>query len=575
MISSHFLKRDKSASNGFKEKKWLILLAPYFAGIIGLVICIWSFHWSYLSPYHWEWSENSQPALLDVATSIASQQDFFRSPWNFPVGLVQNYGYPVGTSLIQTATALIPTVGLKIVAAVFGISVPLQASGLAILIGYFLLGFILYKLFKLEGLPSHLAILATLPFFFIPKVFNNWAQPSLSWVWIFPAAIYLYRTSFIKSKKQRIIGWGAAGLISSSTHTYFLIPVLLIASFMALEMYLSKSSARDESHILISLFSGSILGTWLVGGFNIGIGGSATDVSQVGPYATDLLGLISTYGQSRYLPTIDHLPSFEGQAYLGLGLLVSGFFASFLAIKGLIKNNGKKIPIEVRTQRDNVPLSIRGLVLASALLSIIAIGPTFTFAGRENALELPHKVLMLFSIFRASGRFIWLAMFLIGIYSLVYLFTKSSLNHFRLLLLSFLVLQVTDTYPALDTTRQYISIVTNPSEVRTQYISGGDVYFIPGYPDPASTPWRGQVFKTLQNGSKVHYFAYQGRYSPSKIGNSVVESLSLVKNPNFNSKSVIFVRADLLLEFTANLERSNFRFKLIGMDSQWTAVKLL
>ena len=555
--------------NSYASNTWM-----FFTGVFGILICIWSFHWGYLSPFSWQWAENSQPGLLDVATSVAAQQDFFRSSWSFPIGLVHNYGYPVGTSLIQTATALIPTVGLKILASLFGITVPIQSAGITILIGYFLLGVTLYKLFRFEGLPSHLALLGTLPFFFIPKVFNNWAQPSLSWVWLIPFSIYLYRTSLVKSKILRVIAWGSLGLISSSTHTYFLIPIVLIAIFMFLEMYLTNGNARDETHVLSSLFVGSVFGTWLVGGLNIGAGGTATDPSQVGPYATDLLGLFSTYGQSRFLPTISHLPSFEGQAYLGLGLLTSLFLAAIISLKVLIKNYLRKTSIDSEEGKESGVLRIRGLVFSAFILTLLAVGPTFTVAGKGHPLELPHKVLMLFSIFRASGRFIWLGMFIVGIYSIVYLYKNIAPKKFQLLLLSILIIQIGDTYPALNTTRQYVSIVVDPSQARTPYIPGSDIYFLPGYPDPVSTPWRGQVFKTLQNGSKVYYFAYQGRYSPSKIGNSVVESLTLVQKPNFKSESVVFVRSDFLIEFLSNLKLRSYPYDLTKVDSLWTAVRI-
>jgi hypothetical protein len=559
----------------FQLKSYASITWMLFSGAIGILICAWSFHWGYLSPFSWQWAENSQPALLDIATSVASQQDFFRSSWNFPVGLVQNYGSPVGTSLIQTATALIPTVGLKILASIFGISVPLQSAGITILIGYFLLGAMLFKLLRFEGLPSHLAALGSLPFFFIPKVFNNWAQPSLTWVWLIPFGIYLYRTSLVRSKTFRVIAWGSLGLISSSTHTYFLIPIVVTALFMSLEMCFSKRSTRDETHVLSSLLLGSVFGTWLVGGLNIGAGGSASVVSDVGPYATDLLGLISTYGQSRFLPTINHLPSYEGQAYVGLGLLISLFLASMIALKVAIKNYSRKTANELEEVSEGSVLRIRGLVFSALILTLLAIGPTFTFAGKGNPLELPHKVLMLFSIFRASGRFIWLGMFIIGIYSIVYLYKNIALKKFQLLLLSILIVQIGDTFPALDSTRQYVSTVINPTQEKTPFIPGSDIYFLPGYPDPRTTPWRGQVFKTLQNGSKVYYFAYQGRYSPSKIGNSVVESLSLVQKPNFNSQNVVFIRSDLFEEFVKNLKLSNYQFELIKIDDLWTAVRII
>lgn len=549
-------------------------LAPIFAGTIGIFLCIWSFHWGYLSPFEWQWAENSQPGLLDVATSVASQQDFIRSSWQFPVGLVENYGYPVGTSLLQTATALIPTILLKVFAGVFGISAPLQASGIALLMGYFFLGFILYKIFKFENLPTPLALFGILPFFFIPKFFNNWAQPSLSWAWLLPMCIYLYRTSLTKSTSERMILWGITGILASSTHTYFLIPVLLVAFVMSIEMLIIRRSPRDEFKVIGALFFGTFFGTWQVGGFNIGLRGSATGVSEVGPYATDILGLVSTYGQSRFLPTIGHLPSFEGQAYLGLGLLVSIVLAIFVYSRHfLIRKNAKNFNTRVLEIEDK-GLRFRGLVISGAFLSLIAIGPTFPIAGVANPIGIPDRVLLLFSIFRASGRFVWLAMFLLGIYSLVFLYKTTRKGLFQGILPLILILQIADTYPALDTTRSYISIVTDASQEKLPYISSKDLYFLPGYPDPASTPWRGQVFQTLQNGSRVHYFAYQGRYSSSKIGNSVVESLNLVKNPRFESNSLVFVREDLMKEFLENLKLNQYAYELIKMDTQWTAIRI-
>ena len=572
--SAQVFKIPKEEGKASVDRNWLNSLAPYFVGLIGLSICLWSFHWSYLSPFEWKWVENSQPALLDVATSVASQQDFFRSSWQFPIGLVENYGYPVGTSLLQTATALVPTISLKFFAIVFGISSPIQSSGLTIMIGYFLLGLVLYQLFRFEGLTVIFALVATIPFFFIPKVFNNWNQPSLSWVWLIPLSIHMYRISPSWSLLKRVSSWGLIGFVSASTHTYFLVPILLLAFLMSVEMIVLKKNFREELQVLASLFFGTALGTWMVGGLNIGAGGSATGVNEVGPYATDILGLISTYGQSRFLPTIGHLPSFEGQAYLGLGLL----FALVLAI--VLFCNNKLHILKAKKQIDGHSLLLkdtlrmRGLVVTGVGLALIAIGPTLPFAGTAHPINLPDKILLLFSIFRASGRFIWLTLFLIGVYSLVFIYKNSPRRLLYLALPFIAVFQFVDTYPALDTTRQYISIVTNKTQEKFPYIQGKDIFFLPGYPDPATTPWRGQVFQTLQNGSKVHYFAYQGRYSPSKIGNSVAESLNLIKNPEFKPQSVVFVRKDLLPEIVSSLALKRIDIELIKMDDLWTAVRI-
>jgi glycosyltransferase involved in cell wall biosynthesis len=557
------------------KKTTFSFISPFLGGIFGLIVCIWTFGWDYLSPYKWEWAQNSTSGLLDVATSVAAQQDFFNAPWRFPMGLVENYGFPVGSSLIQTATVLIPAALLKIFATIFGISAPLQSAGLTFLIGYFFLGVILFKLLMLEGFSRRSAFLGLIPFFFIPKLFNSWTGPSLSWAWLLPMSIYLYRSSLEKNKNVRMILWGSVGFIAASTHTYFLVPIIVIAFFMSLEMYKLTRNYIDELRVLGSLLLGVTVGTWLVGGFNIGFDGSTTSAADVGPYASDLLGLFITYDQSRFFPSLGHLPSYEGHAYLGLGLLISVALALTILFrekltKTILKNPAKEFGLGTKKL-----LRMRGLVISSLILTIFAIGPTIPIAGEAHPIKLPSSLLVELSIFRASGRFVWLGMFLLAIYSLVFIHKMTSKKIFQWVLPIIVVIQVSDTTAAIENIRLQVKSNIVSSETRLPYIDGNDVYFLPGYQDPRTTPWQGQVFQTLQKGSKVYFFSYQGRYSPKKIGDSVIESVAAVKAPNFNARDVIFVKQDYYGELLVNLQTTKHKFEVIQVNDLWTAIRIL
>ena len=558
-----------------KEKAKFSFPGPFFAGIFGLIVCIWTFGWDYLSPYKWEWAQNSTSGLLDVATSVAAQQDFLNAPWRFPMGLVENYGFPVGSSLIQTATVLIPAALLKMFATIFAVSAPLQSAGLTFLIGYFFLGVILFKLLVLEGFSRRNAFLGLIPFFFIPKLFNSWTGPSLSWAWLLPMSIYLYRSSLEKTKNARMILWGSIGLIAASTHTYFLVPIMIVASFMSLEMYKLTRNYRDELRVLGSLLFGVTFGTWLVGGFNIGFDGSTTSAADVGPYASDLLGLFITYDQSRFLPSLGHLPSYEGHAYIGLGLLISAALALTILFREKLNKTILKNPAKEFGQGTKKLLRMRGLVISSLILTIFAIGPTIPIAGVAHPIKLPSSLLLELSVFRASGRFVWLGMFLLAIYSLVYIHKMTPKKIFQWVLPIIVVTQIFDTSAALENIRLQVKSNIESSQTRLPYIDGNDVYFLPGYQDPRTTTWQGQVFQTLQKGSKVYFFAYQGRYSPKKIGDSVIESVAVVKAPNFKARDVIFVKQDYYGEVLVNLQTTKHKFEIIQVNDLWSAIRIL
>ena len=533
------------------KKNWIYLLVTALSGVIGIYILTPG----YVNPINWSWVQFSQPATLDVATSVAAQIDFYKSNLSLGGGNVHHYGFPVGTSLLQTATVAIPMYILKVVSLFIHFQGPIQLSGLTVWLSYVLAGLILVLLLKSEGSSNLISIMAVPIMLLIPKFFNSWAEPSLSWIWIILLGGFLYRNALMTKFSKRICSWFLIGLLSASTHSYFVPIMASVLISMSIEMYLCKKRIIPELQIGGVFILGVCAGTWLSGGYGIGLAGSATDVTQVGPYATDVFGFFSTFGQSALLPAIKHQPSFEGLSYPGFGILL---LIAVPLISGLSKIFWSK-QMSKKSSKLNASkkLNPRSLIIACTFLYAYAIGPSFVLDGTQHMFPWPHKILMLFSIFRASGRMAWPLMLLLFIGAIKHISKKQSHKSGYLLMALALSLQILDTFPSAKVTHTYINQVTDSRTNKLPlYNATKDLYFIPGYPDPATAPWRGQVFQTIQQGGKIHYFAYSGRYSSSTIGNSINESINLVRNPKFEKGSVVFVRKDfsdaLLLKLKVN-----------------------
>jgi len=126
-------------------------------------------------------------------------------------------------------------------------------------------------------------------------------------------------------------------------------------------------------------------------------------------------------------------------------------------------------------------------------------------------------------------------------------------------------------------TREHIGLVTLPANNSlVKPTPRQDLYFIPGYPDFSSAPWRSQVFQTLGSYGRVHYFAYQGRYSSSKIGTSVVESLTILEAPNFPRGALIYASTAVSAELLSEQKMHSYAYRILKSETpSWIKIQIL
>ena len=144
---------------------------------------------------------------------------------------------------------------------------------------------------------------------------------------------------------------------------------------------------------------------WISGAFMLHYRDGSGGVSH-GVYSFNLLGLFNSYGWSKVLPSLPIVsPSqLEGYAYLGLGVLA---LMAMLLLGAFVRYRRPPFP------RRHWPLLAMVVVLtAFAASTVLTIGPWVLI---NHPIKSP-----LLATFRSSGRFIWVAHYLIVLAMIVF-----------------------------------------------------------------------------------------------------------------------------------------------------------
>ena len=386
---------------------------------------------------------------------------FFRnSGWHFPIGLMDNIVYPNKVSVIYTDSIPLFAVPFKLLASVLPTS--FQYFGLFGLLCYFLQGavsgMILFRLgrsvpFAFVG--SWFFILSTT---LIQRVFFHNA---LAAHFILLLCIYVCIT---KNDRPRTFGrdlakWCGLFCLAASIHAYF-IPMVLI---FALGFFINDCIATRRFRIPIITFVLStipgLLVLYVLGAFYGS--GSRADVG-LGSYSANLLTMVNPATQvdpldwSKFLKGMTTVSTSqdEGFAYLGLGILL----AVFLAIISLFRHLAA-----VRTAFQSSSMRRRlvtGMVVFMVFF-LIALSPTITVEGHiVLTYHLPDIVTKVWSIFRSSGRFIWVPAYLV-MFAALWILRKDYKRSASIVMVVLLIIQVVDLSPALSRAQHtYASRVT-------------------------------------------------------------------------------------------------------------------
>ena len=411
----------------------------------------------------------------DNLTSYIAQLYYLPAPWQFPLAANFDYGLENSTSLTYTG----PNLFLLLPHKILNLNVSYQFFGIWILINVYLQVFIgmrIAKRFNKDILVAFVfGVLTVTPFLLNRMQMHLWLISHFLILWGILVVVKFHQS-------RQFAYWQVTGLIicSYTINIYLLAMVLIILVSWICYLVLSEEKFRLEILKLLAHIALPLLTCLVV--FDEALFRSAPYESArslltptYGAHPANLLTFIqgdtgipsilkSSWGDfpqhfSLARNSLGHIEGdYEGFTYLGLGLLL-------LIASGLFLLLGK-------SQFKKTVYPYRIYLAAAAGVWLFAI--TYRIGIGEFELKLPFPIYLNYalSLFRSSGRFMWVIAYALIIVVFIFLTRRLSPRQLRLLLVSALIVQCTDlalsqanrfTYTKQYTTDNY-SVTAEESE---------------------------------------------------------------------------------------------------------------
>lgn len=397
---------------------WKSSRGMWIAILFGILSFFMIYGFKILNPVYTDWLLNGLDG--DLSQHYLGWKFFREDSWHFPIGIMENIAYPNRVSIIFTDS--IPLFALLFKLLGFMLPEQFQYFGLWGLLCFIMQASLSYRILKRYLKTESMAVLGSLFFVFAPVMIDRmYWMTSLAAHWLCLLGIELIEShdKLSAAKWKGIVVWGLFGALCASIHLYFL-PMggILLLGYCLVVIWKTKK-VRNPLFSLLGYLIGAVAVTALLGGFssNMGLGSYG-----LGDYSFNLNGFFNPTGRfyfwSRLLPAqpqyIDN--QYEGFAYLGFGMLfllgvtlihwVGSAFSQFFSREKearLIQWDGKII----------------AYVLVIALSILAAASPVITYNEKTLLnLPIPGFVRSIWEMFRASGRLVWPAVYLLMIWGI-------------------------------------------------------------------------------------------------------------------------------------------------------------
>lgn len=230
---------------------------------------------------------------------------------------------------------------------------------------------------------------------FIPSIARITHHNSLGAIWLIIIPLIL---CIDRKQAHSRLKWSIICIMAVMTHVYFVPMIFLVMSGYVILLLFRDKKAKQACLTVISSTASVLITMWCIGAFYGN--GSYTD-GGFGMFSANLNTFYNSMGYSRFLPELN---TFEGQGegfgYLGLGMLIC-ISAAFVSA-GI---NYKKVvsAIKIRIPETAAFCTVFITSFFWAVSSRITLND-YILAD----IPIPHFILSCLSVFRASGRFIWL-----------------------------------------------------------------------------------------------------------------------------------------------------------------------
>lgn len=346
-----------------------------------------------LNPHNIGWLQDGDPAQHYLGWEF-----FRRAPWTFPVGLSQNFGMSVASSIVYTDSIPLFAISLKIFRNYFGGQ--FQYLGLWILICFCLQAYFSLKIARLLIADNWAQLLVMVLLVFSPTMMGRFTfETSLSSHFLFLASIYLI---LIGLHKKTDAYWIFLLVAAALIHFYLFSAVAIIWLCDAIDRHrsaaityqLTSYKSQIVTVIVVSLCM------WQAGYFAISL--SSSSPGGYGDNPINLLTLFDAKGWSYFFKSwapYDYHSS-DDLNFLGVGIL----FLMPFALIGIYRS---RVHIQTFLSQHKY------VALGCMALTIFAISNHVHVGQYEWSFPLPSLYLKLAGILRASARMFWLVYYVI------------------------------------------------------------------------------------------------------------------------------------------------------------------
>lgn len=401
--------------------------------IIGAVIGIFCyfilFNAKTVNPFNVEWYVNLSG---DSGQHIIGWLAYIKSQYFFPVGLTDYLLYPDKISIIYSDSIPLLSFLLKPVTAVAG---TFQFFGLYGLLNFILQGvfaaFIIGRWTNNKIITAIFTVMIVLNPVLIMRVYTHHSLSS-QWLILMSIAYILQNYDAPLNLKKDIIFWSVLFFIIPGIHLYFFPMVYGLAFMYCLYKYYKNKKILIFQLILYPAIA--VFTLFLYGGFyNI----VSHKGEHLGEFGANLNTFINPAHIGQILPGMKIMGGqYEGIGYLGFGFILMAFIAAGIIIYKKIKKQN------ILADKKKFYF----ILVTFIIYLFVSTGGSGYFNGYRLFYIDLNSVL---STFRASGRFIWVCVYILD-FALIYVIIKNISNkrikYLIPLLLVILFLQIADIY---------------------------------------------------------------------------------------------------------------------------------
>ena len=379
-------------------------LAFLIGAVLGAVVFIIIFGADIISPSNVRWIF----AAPDDTTQHHLGWLFYRrTPWTFPIGLTEGITSEGAVSCMFTDSLPLFAVFFKLLSPI--LPETFQYFGLWGVICFALNGG--FGAALLSRIKPNLIFTSVGSLFysaFLPSIARITHHNSLGAIWLVLIAMILtydYKKEY-RHKFTSTALWCLTGCLAVLIHVYF-IPMIYSVMIGYVILTVFRQKKLKKAILTFGCTSVSVVFVmWVIGAF-YGHGSYAD--GGLGVYSSNINTFFNSMGRSKFLIPLN---SFDGQAegfgYLGLGMIICGFLAFIVLLSDIEKREGGLMK-NAKALAKKYCFEIFAFAAVFLFSFMWAVSPRITLNGRVLLdIPLPYLVRGGLSIFRATGRFVWL-----------------------------------------------------------------------------------------------------------------------------------------------------------------------